>query len=138
MADSFLVDAGFLVALANEQDRFHAPCVAIWRRFGPPSSLITTEGAIVEALHLLRRVRGGPEATIGLIIQAHANVVGPDARRYVRAIELMDRYANVPMDFVDALLVAIAEETGVLDVLTLDRRGFETYRVGRRSFRILP
>ena len=43
------------------------------------------------------------------------------------------------MDFVDALLVAAAEEFGIRDVLTLDRRGFETYRAnGRERFRIAP
>jgi predicted nucleic acid-binding protein len=43
------------------------------------------------------------------------------------------------MDFVDAELVGIAEEFGIRDVLTLDRRGFQTYRAnGRERFRIVP
>jgi predicted nucleic acid-binding protein len=51
----------------------------------------------------------------------------------------MDKYKDVPMDFVDALLVSLAEERGIRDVLTLDRRGFETYRAhGRERFRIFP
>jgi hypothetical protein len=51
----------------------------------------------------------------------------------------MERYSNVPMDLVDAMLVATAEEMGVEEILTLDRRGFETYRIGgRRRFEILP
>lgn len=41
------------------------------------------------------------------------------------------------MDSVDAPPVGLAEETGVLQVLTLDRRGFD-YRVGTRRFRRLP
>lgn len=50
----------------------------------------------------------------------------------------MKKYADVPMDFVDALLVVVAEEHKVHDVLTLDRRGFMTYRVGRERFCVLP
>jgi predicted nucleic acid-binding protein len=42
----------------------------------------------------------------------------------------MQQYADVPMDFVDASLVALAEETDVRDVLTLDARGFSIYRTG--------
>ena len=51
----------------------------------------------------------------------------------------MDKYRDVPMDFVDAELVAVAEERGVRDVLTLDRRGFSAYRArGRERFRMWP
>jgi predicted nucleic acid-binding protein len=51
---------------------------------------------------------------------------------------VVKKYGDVPMDFVDALLVVLAEEHKVHDVLTLDRRGFMTYRVGRERFRLLP
>lgn len=51
----------------------------------------------------------------------------------------MKTYSDVPMDFVDATLVALAEETGVLNVLTLDARGFDTYRAeGGKKFKRLP
>ena len=51
----------------------------------------------------------------------------------------MEQYADVPMDFVDALLVALAEERSIDEVLTLDRRGFDTYRIrGRKRFSVLP
>ena len=35
------------------------------------------------------------------------------------------------MDFADATLVLLAEALGVGDILTLDRRGFATYRMKR-------
>lgn len=44
------------------------------------------------------------------------------------AADLMDRYDDTPMDFADATLVLLAEILEILDVLTLDRRGFATYR----------
>lgn len=47
--------------------------------------------------------------------------------------ELMERYADTPMDYADATLVLLAEALGVRDVLTLDRRGFSTYRTRRRQ-----
>ncbi len=51
----------------------------------------------------------------------------------------MDKYRDVPMDWVDALLVVSAEETGVARVLTLDQRGFLSYRMhGRKPFQLFP
>jgi predicted nucleic acid-binding protein len=48
-------------------------------------------------------------------------------------------YANVPMDFADATLVALAEEFGVGHIFTLDGRGFSTYRWRRtRRFTLAP
>ena len=39
------------------------------------------------------------------------------------------RYADTPTDFADATLVLLAERLAVHEVLTLDRRGFNTYRL---------
>ena len=75
----------------------------------------------------------------GLVNGAATELVPTTRERAQRAVALMDKYDDVPMDFVDALLVTVAEERNVRDVLTLDRRGFETYRAnGRERFRILP
>ena len=43
----------------------------------------------------------------------------------------MDKYADLPMDLADASLIWVAETTGVLDVVTLDRRDFGIYRTAR-------
>lgn len=41
------------------------------------------------------------------------------------------------MDFADATLVLLAEALSVNEILTLDRRGFSTYRTRtRRGFRL--
>ena len=44
------------------------------------------------------------------------------------AATLMRKYRDTPMDFADAGLVLLAEAMNVHDILTLDRRGFSTYR----------
>lgn len=132
-----LLDTGVVVALVNASDPDHAPCKDAWARVSAP--LVTVEGVLVEASRLLRRARRGPAAGVALVRAAGAEVVAPDDTRYARAVELMKKYHDVPMDFVDALLVAVAEERGLEEILTLDRRGFEAYRIhGRRRFRIVP
>ena len=60
-------------------------------------------------------------------------VVEPAALR--SAVALMKKYRDTPMDFADATLVLLADDLGLTDIATLDRRGFSTYRTSRgRSF----
>jgi uncharacterized protein len=54
-----------------------------------------------------------------------------------RAFELMELYADHPMDLADASLVVAAESLGTRKVFTVDRNDFETYRV-RRGHRHYP
>ncbi len=50
----------------------------------------------------------------------------------------MSKYRDIPMDLVDASLVAVAEERGLTKVFTLDR-DFRVYRLlGRRPFAVVP
>lgn len=137
MARKVLLDTGVIVALVNAADPDHARCRAIWS--GLRAYLYTVEGVLVEATHLLSRAPGGTDAALGLVLDAGARVVATTEARLTRARSLMSKYRDTPMDLVDALLVALAEEQRITDVLTLDRRGFETYRMGgRRRFRIQP
>lgn len=137
MPRPILLDTGFLVALVNGADPGHARCAEVWA--GVRAPVVTTEGVLVEAAHLLRRSVVGVRAAVSLVWASGAAVVEPTPERHARALVLMTKYRDVPMDFVDALLVALAEEQRASDVLTLDRRGFGVYRVhGRGRFRIQP
>jgi predicted nucleic acid-binding protein len=60
-----------------------------------------------------------------------------DRSGLTRAFELMELYADHPMDLADASLLAAAEAQGARKVFTIDRRDFETYRV-RRGHRHQP
>lgn len=94
---------------------------------------------MLESAHLLRRTSGGAAAIVGLVYAAATELVSATRARAQRTVALIEKYQDVPMDFVDALLVTVAEERGIRDILTLDRRGFDTYRAnGRDRFRVLP
>ena len=47
------------------------------------------------------------------------------------AVSLMEKYSDTPMDFADATLVLLAERLDVLEIVTLDRRGFSAYGTRR-------
>jgi predicted nucleic acid-binding protein len=54
-----------------------------------------------------------------------------DRAALTRAFELMELYADHPMDLADASLVTAAEAIGTRQVFTIDRKDLETYRVRR-------
>lgn len=58
-----------------------------------------------------------------------------------RALELMQQYADHPMDLADASLVAMAEAENLHKVFTIDRRDFAAYRIKRghklRTFELI-
>lgn len=137
MAKAVLLDTGVLVALINRKDPDHENCLFVWKKLR--AQIYTVEGVLVEAAHMLRKAPNGPRHAIELVLAAKTKIVGIQDPALLRAMDLMDRYRDVPMDFVDALLVAVSEDLNISEILTLDRRGFETYRIfGKRRFTVLP
>ena len=58
---------------------------------------------------------------------------------WARAVELIERYADLGLGLVDASVVAVAERLGVTDIATLDRRDFAVVRPRHVvAFTLLP
>jgi predicted nucleic acid-binding protein len=137
VARRVLLDTGVIVALVNAKDPDHEACVAVWKTLR--AQIFSVEGVLVECAHLLQRVRGGAGDAIRIVFESGTKIVPLTSERAGRASTLMEKYHDVPMDLVDALLVTTAEEENIRDVLTLDRRGFETFRFsGQTRFRLFP
>lgn len=136
-AERALLGTGVLVAFLHRDDADHERCVGALREF--EGMLFTTEPVLTESMYLLTRARGGPEACLEFFIRGGAILVPSSRESLVRCKAVMKRYAEVPADFADATLVALAEEIDTYRIFTLDRRGFAAYRgVGRRAFEIRP
>jgi predicted nucleic acid-binding protein len=134
---TWLVDTGPFVAYLDRTDPRHA---RVAERLDAFTGLLVTTGAVVtEVMHFLKDARGGPAAFAELLVAADARVVETtQPSELVMAVRLMTKYADTPMDYADATLVMLAGELGVTDVLTLDVRGFSTYRTVRgKSFRLV-
>jgi predicted nucleic acid-binding protein len=132
-----LLDTGPLVAILHRDDQDHMSCLEVFEQFR--GVILTTEAVLTEATHLLSRVKGAQYVCLEFFIRGGALLVPMTRRSLQRCQVLMERYADIPMDFADATLVTLAEEIDVSDVFTLDRRGFGAYRIGRRkAFDIQP
>ncbi len=137
MAAELILDTGPLVALLDADQRDHARCVAFFEGWRGP--VVTTEAVVTEATHLLATDTRGPAACVDFFVKGGATIVNGGIARMQRVLELVRRYGDVPMDYADATLVALAEELRAADVFTLDRRGFLAYRwAARRAFRVHP
>ena len=132
-----LVDAGPLIAFVHAGEPGHAACVKVLR--GESGPLLTIWPALTEALHFLEDRPVGQDALLEMV-EAGVLVVAPigqDDMPRIRA--LMKKYADQPMDLADAGLVRIAERDRITRILTLDRRDFSIYRIGRLGrFEIVP
>ena len=74
-----------------------------------------------------------------MLLAAEVKIVSQTSDTLKRAMVLMEKYRDVPMDYADATLVVQAENEGVADIFTLDRRGFEVYRFnGKHRFNMVP
>jgi predicted nucleic acid-binding protein len=125
MAEVVLRDTGPLVALMDRPEAYHAWATEAFARLSLPWP--TCQAVITETCFLLRD-QPGPLAKFRRQVQAGHFVDALDfARLAPRGMELMDRYANVPLSFADACLVALAEATPGACIFTLDR-DFLSYR----------
>jgi predicted nucleic acid-binding protein len=123
--ETFLTDSGPLVALLNHRDEHHEWAREQFKHFSAP--LLTCEGAITEATHM-RQFDGLPPSGVLELIERKIVSVKFDLESNLdRVLSLMKKYADTPMDFVDACLVAMAEEKRDCRLLTLDS-DFRIYR----------
>jgi predicted nucleic acid-binding protein len=135
--DSILLDTGAYVALLDRSEKNHTRCVEFFSSF--QGRVFTTEPVLTEALYLLGPSIRAQRACLEFILKGGAALVPQSTASLERAALLMTKYHDVPMDFADATLVVLAEETGINEIFTLDIRGFHAYRIhGRKAFTIRP
>ena len=137
MGGELLLDTGGLVSLLDRSQSSHADFAGFFQRWRGP--VVSTEAVLTEATHLLARVPGGPQACCDFFLEGGAVLVPSSTGSLSRCRELIQVYRDLPMDFADATLVALAEELSTNLVLTTDRRDFSVYRIeGKRKFRVRP
>ena len=124
-----LVDTGPLVALFDPKDEHHARCVRTLRSIRAPVG--TTVAVLTETFHMLSPASTGSDRLREFIAEGAMTVWFFERDSLLRAFELMELYADYPMDLADASLVVAAEALDTRKIFTIDRDDFETYRVRR-------
>ena len=123
-----IVDTGFWLALADQQDTYHKPAKLILQQIDEP--LITTWCVVTETCYMLLQRKGVPAQAAFMTSLANNafELFDLQSHHAPRIAQLMQQYANLPMDLADASLVILAEELGHGRILSVDYRDFNTYR----------
>ena len=131
-----LCDASPLIALFDLSDDAHERCTAALKAY--TGGFVTTWPVLTEAFHFIDRPKGRSmlwNFVLSDVVQVD-DILATDLAR-IRI--LMERYADLPMDFADASLVIMAERRRVFNIFTLDRRGFSVFRPpNAQAFEIFP
>ena len=134
---SLLIDTGPLVAYLDSADSEHDKIAASLGDFR--GTLYTTSAVITEAMHLLKDDNKGPRRLAEFVHAAGVQVFeSAQPRQLLAAVALIEKYSDTPMDFADSTLVLLSDEVGTNQILTLDLRGFKTFRTRKgKPFEIL-
>lgn len=124
-----LVDTGPFVALFDPKDAQHDLCKGILKNIRTP--LTTTIPVLTEAFHMLSPESYGSDRLRDFVLKGGVSVFYLDSVGIERSFELMEQYADHPMDLADASLLVAAESLHSNRIFTLDRHDFETYRIRR-------
>lgn len=134
-----LVDTGPLYAMADRDDDWHGRVVGFVERSS--DELIVPVTVLPEAAYLLA-AHLGPEAEQRLVrsvVNGEMAVEDLTIQDLRRTLELLQRYAEARIGFVDASIVATAERLRISRILTTDRRDFALIRPRHcKAFELLP
>lgn len=134
-----LIDSGFLYALIDKADQHATPVnSAIQTVF---EAIILPVPAITETAYFVSKNLGARALAefINGLDEMNMIIECPSATDYLRSAEILGEYNDAKIDFVDALVVAMAERLNVTKILTVDRRHFQIFRpMHCEAFEILP
>lgn len=136
---AILVDTSVLYALIDDAEPQHPNVRAFIEQC--QEVLLVPITVVPEADYLVLTRIGAPTEIrmLRALATGELDVEGVTQKDFARALELVERYADSGLGFVDASIAAIAERLGVRQILTLDRRHFGMLRPRHcPAFELLP
>jgi predicted nucleic acid-binding protein len=136
---ALICDTGPLYAAMDRADRDHDVCARLLETTDeqvlvPSPVLVEVDWLASQHLH--------PDAFLSFLADAEAGtlqVVDLQTQDYGRVRELLDRYRDLALGFVDAAVLAIVERLAEAKLATLDHRHFRILRPRHApALRLLP
>ena len=136
---SCIIDSGFLYALVDDSDehseRVRKAVESVYELILLPSPAIT------EIAYFVQRNLG--QSALARFIEnlnsMGMSLVDPLEEDLLRIGAILRTYPDQDIDFVDAIIMAMAERLNITKILTVDRRHFQIFRpVHCEAFEILP
>ncbi|HMV48072.1 MAG TPA: PIN domain-containing protein [Blastocatellia bacterium] len=125
-----IIDAGPLAALVHDRDQYHAWVRQQASQLKAP--FLTCDAVLSETWFLLRNLPKAQDKLLALWQQGLIRSDFDSASETDKLIELLRKYANVPMSFADACLLRMSELQANSVVFTADS-DFLIYRQNRNQ-----
>jgi hypothetical protein len=125
---ALITDTGPLYAAMDRSDIDHEACS---RMFESTDEEVLVPSPVVVELDWLSSRRLGTDSFLSFLAdiqEEQLQVIDLAQSDYIRAAELIRRYRDLPLGFVDAAVVAVAERLAETKIATLDHRHFTVVR----------
>lgn len=125
---ALILDTGPLYASIDRRDRDYSRCRRLIEEAA--EALVIPDAVLPEVDYLVaQRIGAGPMLALLRDVDAGAYQIHHlDRVGMVRVRELMDRYSDADIGYVDAYVVALAEQLQEIKLGTLDHRHFSIVR----------
>jgi len=134
-----ILDTGPVIGLLSEDDEHHAASVAAIKTSGRKGRKLCTIREVIGEAYTLFRTRYSPHrsAEPALAVLRWARESGIELLEtgegdHQRAAAILERYSQLRLSYVDALLLAVAERKRIEELITVDMRHFSTVRLEHR------
>jgi predicted nucleic acid-binding protein len=132
-----ILDTGPWVALIDRSESRHTECIQWLKNFS--GRLYSTEAVLTEVLYILNFSIIARCAALDFVLKSVVEIVPSSTASLKKTKNLIKKYADLPMDFADATIVCLANETGMQNIVTFDQKDFSIYRLPKKkSFTIMP
>ena len=125
---ALICDTGPLYAAMDIADQDHVACA---RLLETTDEQVLVPSPVVVELDWLVGQRLGPDAFLSFLadsLDGLLEVVDLQTQDYLRVRELLDRYRDLALGFVDAAVLSVVERLGETKLATLDHRHFTVVR----------
>jgi predicted nucleic acid-binding protein len=138
LKNTLVTDTSVLFAALDRTEQQHQRCSELVTS----GALIALPTPVLTETTMLSRSRGTIGAVDGLlasVLDGSVAVVDLEWGDYARARQLVARYADLSLSFVDASIIAVAERLEETTIATLDRRHFSVVKpVHCEAFALVP
>lgn len=132
--ERLIVDTGFLVALGREKDSCHAGATNFLSNCRVP--LVTVSAVVAEACYFL--VPRAKQALLRWVGDGGPSVIDVPPASYAELAAIIGKYSDRDLDFADAALVWLANETSLRKIVTVDTADFSVIRLkGAKRFELV-
>lgn len=133
-----ILDTGFLLAVLDADDEMHELCViALSEEQGP----VLPDVVLPELAYLVIRELGYPALLkfLNAVAKGELTIERTLLEDLPRTIEVLEKYSDHKIDFVDCTIMAMAERLNVKRILTVNQRDFQKFRPKHcPTFEIIP